>query len=270
MPIKLTAANYYTTEADRDYMSMTQLKEFMACEAQAMAKLDGWESHGDPKPLLMGNYVHSYFEGPEAHAAFKEAHPQIMAKRGPKRLLKEYVMAQQMINRLDGDPTFHALYDPGDKEVIVTGQLAGVDWMGKLDCITPTRQDVFDLKTTVDIHKRIWIPDDVHGHYGGFIEAYGYDMQMAVYQELSRQVFGISPEMHVIAVSKQTPSDIAGIDIQQSDLDDALGRVLDYIPTALAVKAGAREPIRCGQCEYCRETKTLAEAWGLDAYKLID
>lgn len=269
MPIKLTAENYYSQDADRDYMSVSQLKGFMQCEAQAMAKLNGWEQ-ADKKALLMGNFLHSYFESPEAHRAFKDAHPEILTKREPRHLLKEFSTAQAMTNRLDKDPDFHALYDPGDKEVIVTGKLADVDWMGKLDCITPAKQDVFDLKTTADIHKRIWIPDDVHGHYGGFVEAYGYDMQMAVYQELTRQTFGISPEMHIIAVSKQTPCDIAGIDIQQSDLDAALGRVLDYIPTVLAVKAGAREPERCEQCEYCRETKTLQSSWGLDAYKLID
>ena len=46
----LTAENYFSKEADRDYLSVSQYKNFMgtigrpACEAEAMAKLNGeWE-----------------------------------------------------------------------------------------------------------------------------------------------------------------------------------------------------------------------------------
>ena len=43
----LTAENYFSKEADREYLSVSQYKNFMgtigrpACEAEAMAKLNG-------------------------------------------------------------------------------------------------------------------------------------------------------------------------------------------------------------------------------------
>ena len=46
----LTAENYFSKEADQEYLSVSQYKNFMgtigrpACEAEAMAKLNGeWE-----------------------------------------------------------------------------------------------------------------------------------------------------------------------------------------------------------------------------------
>ena len=56
----LTDDNYYS---DKTYMSVSRFKEYMKCEARAKAIDDGtWDDERDQKPLLFGNYVHSYFE----------------------------------------------------------------------------------------------------------------------------------------------------------------------------------------------------------------
>ena len=39
--MKLTNQNYYSQEANKTYMSVSQLKSFMKCEAAAMAELRG-------------------------------------------------------------------------------------------------------------------------------------------------------------------------------------------------------------------------------------
>jgi len=66
----LTDDNYYS---DKTYMSVSRFKEYMKCEARAKAIDDGvWDDERDQKPLLFGNYVHSYFESEEAHEKFKE------------------------------------------------------------------------------------------------------------------------------------------------------------------------------------------------------
>lgn len=50
-------------------MSFSVFKDFEKCEAATLAKLKGdWEPSSDPKALLIGNYVHSYFESEQAHA----------------------------------------------------------------------------------------------------------------------------------------------------------------------------------------------------------
>ena len=65
----LTQENYYSTEADREYMSVSQYKEFCgtfgqtACEARAMAELNDEWGKKKTKALLVGSYVDAYFEG---------------------------------------------------------------------------------------------------------------------------------------------------------------------------------------------------------------
>lgn len=100
--IILSDENYYSQEADLAYMSVSQYKKFLECEAAALAKLKGeWTPDSDPKALLVGNYVHSYFESPEIHEAFKEENKSKMfSSRKPFGLLKDFQIAEQMIERL--------------------------------------------------------------------------------------------------------------------------------------------------------------------------
>ena len=44
---------------------------FNECEAATMARLKIWLPCSDPKALLVGNYVHSYFESSKIHDLFK-------------------------------------------------------------------------------------------------------------------------------------------------------------------------------------------------------
>ncbi|WP_313264456.1 PD-(D/E)XK nuclease-like domain-containing protein, partial [Enterococcus sp.] len=54
--IKLNDDNYYDNEADWQYMSVSQYKNFLKCPAAALAKLKGdWQPSSDPIALLVGN-----------------------------------------------------------------------------------------------------------------------------------------------------------------------------------------------------------------------
>ena len=69
--MKLTQENYYNHDTNWKYMSVSLFKDFLNCEAQALAKLkEEWKPVSDPTALLLGNYVHSYFESKEAHESF--------------------------------------------------------------------------------------------------------------------------------------------------------------------------------------------------------
>ena len=63
----LSHDNYYSEEANKEYMSVSQFKDFMKCEAAALAKLNGEYNDLDNQALLVGNFLHSYFESPTAH-----------------------------------------------------------------------------------------------------------------------------------------------------------------------------------------------------------
>jgi len=73
--ISLNSENYYDLETDKQYQSPTFFKKFLTCEAETMAELNGeYKPSIDNKALLVGNYLHSYFESPEAHQQFIDEH----------------------------------------------------------------------------------------------------------------------------------------------------------------------------------------------------
>lgn len=256
--MKLNKQNYYSQATSWDYWSTSQFKDFENCEAAALAKLrDEWQPTSNPEALLVGNYLHSYYESPEAHRDFiEENHDQIIAKAGkykgqPKAAYKQ---ADMMIKTLDDDDFFKMVYQ-GEKEVPVSGTLGGVDWKGKLDCLNLDKGYFCDLKTVDDIHKRHW--NDYYKQWQSFVEDRGYVLQMAVYRELIKQVYGVTCEPFIFAVSKQTPPDKLAINIDPMRYQDELDRIDRQIEHFEAVKTGQEKPVACGTCEYCRSHKQL-------------
>jgi CRISPR/Cas system-associated exonuclease Cas4 (RecB family) len=249
--IFLSDDNYYSNEADWQYMSVSQFKDFLKCPAAALAKLKGdWEPDRDNKPLLVGNFVHSYFETPEVHEKFIEENKEYMySSRKPHGLLKEFQIAEQMIARLEQEPAFMNLYQ-GEKEVIVTGELYGVEWKGKIDCLNVENGYFVDLKTTKDIHEKKW--DDYWGPQSTFIERYGYCLQMGVYQQLLAKRYGKPFVPLIVAVSKQTPSEAQIITLDEYKIEMELDRLESEIDRIFKIKMGQIEPEPCGTCEYCR------------------
>lgn len=61
--MNLTNANYYSLEANREFMSVSQLKSFLKCEAAAMAELRGEYTRPTTTALLVGSFVDAWFEG---------------------------------------------------------------------------------------------------------------------------------------------------------------------------------------------------------------
>lgn len=258
MEYQLTPDNYYSDETNWRYMSVSQYKSFARCEAETLAELKGdWKPTGNNKALLIGNYLHSYFESPESHEQFIKDNSKDICKKDGK-LLSDYVKADKMIKTLDEDPAFNKLYE-GDKEVIVQGRIGGVEWIGKIDNLNLDKGYFIDLKTTKDIRELVWNPEK-HKKVS-FIEAYNYYVQLAVYRELIEQTFGVKCRPMIIAVSKSDIPDKQAFMFEsfeeRTKLTDYFYEMLDRLPIYQAVKNGERAPMRCEHCDYCRSTKKL-------------
>ncbi|MNW44144.1 hypothetical protein D3C74_213660 [compost metagenome] len=254
--VKLNNRNYHSIEANQYYWSNSQYKEFLDCEARAMAKLRGWyEPPSDA--LLIGSYVHSYFESKEAFEEFKANTPELISSKGPtKGMLKSnYVIADQMIRTLENDPLCMFVLQ-GQKEVIMTMEFAGARWKVKLDCYNPERNRFSDIKTVQKIQKETWDPNN---GYVTFVEANGYVAQMSLYAETERRNKGRDGwiEPIIVAVSKEDPPDKAVISLDAYDIQRELDGIKDNMPRLIKVKSGMLEPTRCEKCRYCRETKQL-------------
>lgn len=265
MTIKLNQNNYYDIKTDWEYFSPTFFKKFLKCEAAAVAQLNEvWAPTSDPTALLVGNYIHSYFESKESHERFINENESAMKTRSGT-FKAPYKQADRMIKVLEEDPFVMNAYH-GQKEVIVTGELFGQKWKGKLDNFNLEDGYFADLKTTADVHKKVW-DSELH-RYVSFIEGYDYVLQMAVYHELIKQQFGVDVDCFIIAVSKQDPPDHEAIFIEKERYQRFIDLIEEKTSRIQAVMNGEVAPIRCEQCEYCRKTKRLSNFITID--DLID
>lgn len=76
----LTKDNYFSREANMEYMSVSQFKSFCTCPAATMAELTGEYERETTTALLVGSYVDAHFEG--TLDLFKGQHPELFTKGG--------------------------------------------------------------------------------------------------------------------------------------------------------------------------------------------
>ncbi|MED1954627.1 PD-(D/E)XK nuclease-like domain-containing protein [Brevibacillus centrosporus] len=250
--LELNNNNYFSLEADQEFMSNSQYKDFRDCEERAMAKVRGLWKEPPNEALLLGSYVHAWAEGNLEE--FKASNSDLFTNKG--ELYAKYKTADLMIETLANDPFIMFLLQ-GEKETIITAEFAGAVWKAKLDVRNEESERIVDLKTVRDIRGKHW--DKNLGCYVSFVEAFGYLRQMALYAELERIYYGHSHfyETYIVAVSKEDPPDKEVIGMDQHRMDEELAEIERNMPRILAVKSGFEEPKRCGTCRYCRETKQL-------------
>lgn len=257
---ELNAGNYYTGEANRNYMSVSLYKDFAgtygraACEAAALAKLKGEWTEEPSAAMLVGSYVDSYFEG--TLREYTIDHPEVFRRDGGLRA--DYVKAEQMIKRAERDPLFMR-YMSGEKQVIMTGEIGGVPWKIKMDSYIPGVA-IVDLKVMQSLTKLEWVKDL---GYLDFVQYWGYDIQGAVYQEIVRQNTGKKLPFYIAGISKEKEPDLEIINVTDTYLKEALSVVERNLPRVLEARDGRREPERCGCCDYCRATKVLKHPIGI-------
>lgn len=240
---KLTAKNYYSPEANQAYMSVSQFKDFLNCEAQAMAKINGDYEQPMTTALLVGSYVDAYFEG--TLDEFKVQHLEIFKRDGA--LKSDYEHADEIIKRVKADKLFMK-YMSGEKQKIFTAELFGTFWKIKIDSLLPDK--IVDLKCMRSLEPVMGV---------SFIRHWKYDLQLAIYQEVYYLATGKRLETFIAACTKETVPNLEIIRIPQWRLDECLEEVRKQMTHILAVKNKNYPACRCGVCEYCRQTKKLIE-----------
>lgn len=245
----VTAENYFAPHIMRKYWSVSQFKAFDRCEAAALAELSGTYQREETTSLLIGSYVDAYFSG--EYSEFVENHPQIFNTRTGE-LKADYRHAEDIIRRIQSDEVMSE-YLRGESQAIRTGQLFGLDWKIKIDVLRPDA--IVDLKIVKDFDS---IYEDGFG-LRSWVEYWGYDIQGAIYQRIEQQSSGRSEPLPFIiaAATKEKTPDIALIQIPQHVLDTAYKIVESKIERFDLVKTGEVPPIRCGHCDYCKQTKII-------------
>lgn len=245
--------NYFSKEVRSRFMTVSTFKSIVgteanpSCEAKAIAKKNGWVSEFEKSEtaLLVGSYVDRYFEG--TLDKFKEENPDIFLKDG-FTLKSEYRHANIIIKYIERDSLFMNALN-GEKQKILKGKLWGMDWIGKADVVH--KNSIVDLKIMKDFLP-IWV-----NNVGkvNFVKAHGYDLQLAIYQELEFQMTGIKKPVLLAVATKQKPPRKKIIEIPQEILDEALMFAKIYSESVNELYFEGKEPVRCENCDYCVETQ---------------
>lgn len=232
--LKLDQNNYYSPEANQQYFSVSQYKDFLQCEAMAMAKI-----HGEYKPemtraMLTGSFVDSYFEG--TLDAFMKEHPAVFTRK--QELRSEFRKANEIIARIQSDELFMKFMS-GEKQRIMTFDLFGVPWKMKMDSYLPGTC-ITDLKVVAKFRT---------------LPFWRYDLQGAVYQA---GVFIKTEEklpFYLAVATKERTIDLDIFQIPQATLNAALTEIEGSLQHFAEVKNGTVPPVYCGKCDYCKSVK---------------
>lgn len=260
--MELNPNNYHGIEANQEYLSASQYSEFVdKCEAMALAKVRGEYQEPPDINLLVGSYIHSYFESPEAFEKIKESTPELISSKGKTKgeLKTEFQFANRMIETLEADP-YCMMMLQGNSEVIMTAEMFGAMWKIKIDKYRPDIRFIVDLKSTRSINELVW--SNERWAKVSFIDAYNYVRNMAIYCEVERLNTGFAEwcEPYIVAVSKEDPPDKAVISLQDDyRFKRELAEIEANVPRILKLKAGLIVPKKCGKCAWCRQTKKITQ-----------
>ena len=257
--MELNKENYYSEQANLEYMSASQFKDFLKCEREALAKIVGETQEEPTKAMLVGSYVDAYFSGEMDE--FKEKNPQIFKKDGT--LLKDFEKANEIIQAIEQEPLM-LKYLSGEHQKIMVGEINGIKFKIKVDSLLPNA--IVDQKVMASINERVWVERGGFNVKVDFVDAYGYDIQGAIYQEIVRQNIGEKLPFILAVATKEDGVDRALIEIDQYYLDKALNMVESLCERFDLIKKGVIQPCGCGNCPTCRKAKTIK---GIISYETL-
>ena len=285
--MKLTTKTYHSIEANREYMSVWQFKNFMACPARAKAIVDGTYADPERPAFLFGSYVDANLTQPRELPKWMAENAEALAEHGfvsKKDAAKKNAPLQNadaMIARAQRSQLFMS-YLTGKFQVIMTGRLYGdVEWKIMMDVFDEENKRVVDLKTSASLAKWDWMPNvtimDILAkrtgltsempkwQKGPFYEVYGYWRQRTVYADMVEFVHGFSPDFFLACLAKPSKAG-APVDIDVFEMQTKAPGRCDWerqvieanIEQVLRWKTGDDPAPMCLQsdkCDFCCEKK---------------
>lgn len=275
--MKLNKSNYYGKKANREFMSVSQFKQFQKCEAMALAELNGEYERPASKALLLGSFVDEMLTGTKKSQIqfvcdnFSELFQKSsklckLDDNGRLTFIIDYfadifnadnkpyaeiVQALETIERIKKQPLMMRHFK-SKHQTIMIGEIAGVPFKIKMDNYKPN-EFIADCKYMASLRSP--------NMFEPMVKYWGYDLQLSVYREIVRQNTGKTLPVYLDIATKETPSHLAVAEISPYDLDEALETVKALAPRFQAIKKGEIEPERCEEygCDYCTATHLITE-----------
>ena len=254
----MSESTYFSKEASREFMSVSQFKNFQKCEAMAMAELNGEYIPERGRALILGSYVDEMLTGTKKSQEkfVEENRAELFKKNGEP--YADVAQADEAIIRVRNQPLMMK-YLRGKHQKVMTGEIEGVPFKIKMDSYRPGAF-IADLKYMASLRSpNLFQP---------MIGYWGYDLQAACYQEIVRQNTGERLPFLFVVATKEKPAHLAVGEISQWNMDEALETVRKKIKRYQAIKNGEIEPERCEEygCDYCTLTKVITEPIDTDLF----
>ena len=253
---KLTQENYFSQEADLEYMSVSQYKSFKQCSSKTIALIKSETSAEEKESYLEGHLFETLIAGDID--LFMMQHPEMVSSRGAtkgelKANFKKVVIAA---NKIKNQKFIMDIVNRCEKQVIMTGVINGVKVKCCADLLDKETGNIYDLKCMANFNET-W--DKENKCYIPWYYYYGYVLQMAVYQEIARQNFGKNFETHLIAATKEDIPDMDAIHFDNNLLELELKEFSNNIVYYDKIKKGTELAIPCGTCDYCKSNKKIKD-----------
>lgn len=311
--MNLTRDNYRSAEAEAQYMGWTQWKNWLKCPARAKAILEGrWVEPASPA-LAIGSLVDAMLTDSGEQARVEAKHADILFKSATKDQIAEalatsgrkcsvarwtiagaleefpdlrnlrqptaaWEWAQKVATAARADKVF-ASYLAGEHQVIVSGEIGGCPWKGRLDVENADEMRLCDLKVTADRQRRVWTERrtifnvlaerDGDGQFSKskpvpWYEGANYWGQAAVYRELHRQARKLDAawDFFLLPITRQDPpGKLIGLLKDPQRFQDELAEIVTLQPQVWKWKRGEEDVPQCweetdGDCAYCRSVET--------------
>lgn len=271
--LKVTNDNYHSVEADKEYLSVSQLKAYEACPyAWYFTFRDPVVKRDITSKMIAGTYAHVKLLTPALFPAFIEANESSLwdshgrfYQKAPrmgeeKAMISDVLKADAIVEALQKQPAIMSMLDISNHEQVITGTFAGTPFKVMLDAMSVTTLDdrpwFADLKTTNNF-SNYWHPRA----YGYVPWHYNHWFQMAVYKHMA-EILDTSTArvIYIIGGTRQTPPDLALIRLEgDKRIEEELVRA-----TALAVDINDNgndltylNKKACGTCPVCRADKFI-------------
>lgn len=250
----LTHQNYFSTEADREYMSVSQYKNFKTCEAKALHDLE-IPDETYKESFLQGSLFEALVAGDSK--LFIAQHPEMISTRGSTagQLKSEFQRVLKAAEKFNSQEFFRSIINKCEKQVILTGEICGIPVKCCLDLFDRETNSIYDIKCMKDFNEQ-WSKEEKK--YIPWYYAWGYVLQLAVYREIVKQNFGKEPkEIALLAATKEEIPDIQAIKFNTELLDIELIDFMHNIRLYDEIKKGIIKPTPCNCCSYCKTIKEI-------------
>lgn len=239
----LNKESYFSKEANMEYMSVSQFKNFQLCEAKALNDLT-YELEEKKDAFLEGHLFEELVAG-DPKLFIAQHTTDLISSRGETKgqIKKNFKKVENAAESFNNQKFFRDIIDKCEKQVILTGEIEGIKVKCALDLFDRKTNSIYDIKCMSNFSEQ-WNSNE--RRYVPWYYAYGYILQLAVYREIVRQNFGEPKEICLIAATKEEIPDLSALSFNNCELLDLeMWNFKDKIKHFDNVKKGIEEPIHC-------------------------